>query len=196
VVDRGYEGLVLLERQQGQLTLSAWGPDGDLWTTRALPLPPPFFDLEGFPFTLPVPMHYRGEAIAIGFLDHLVVVPTAGEPELVRVGRPVVGLCGGHTGLAVSFDQGGQFFDAQGGSGVPLGDGLATPRLAFTREGDLVAAAEGGCEVYEVGESGVLRLRASLSGPRPEPIAVVPLQKANQFGLVLPEGVVEVYQLP
>jgi hypothetical protein len=194
------DGLFLLERGQGQLTLSTWGPQGELWGTRALPLPPPFFHLDGFPLTLPVPMHYWGDAIAVGFLDHLVVVPPRGEQELVRLGRPVVGLCGGDDGLAVAFDEGGQFLVAggnqQAGPGVALGDGLASPRLAFTGEGDLVAAAEAGCEVYEVGDSGMLRLKAALSGPRPRPVAVMPLARSNQFGLLLPDGVVEVYQVP
>ena len=98
--------------------------------------------------------------------------------------------------MAATFERGGEVLwdDFEKESLHPFASDMPEPIACFNRAGYLIAACEGGCEVYSTQDRWVrLIADAKLSGARP--VAVLSGPRTDQFGIVTPDGEILVYEI-
>jgi hypothetical protein len=145
-------------------------------------------------------LHARSEKVYLGCGTTVHVLGGSKSCEEVKFRRPVLSLVGSaphtRTRVAAVFREGGEVFwdDFEDISSQPFADGMPEPIACFNRGGYLIAACEGGCEVYSTQDRQVrLVAETKLSGPRP--LAVLRGPRTDQFGIVAAEGEIRVYEI-
>ena len=96
--------------------------------------------------------------------------------------------------IAVALERGAMLL-WQNGTTLPFANDLSEPRVAFARNGLLVAADRQAGRVYRVSET-TLRQVADFPGLGPDAIALTATSQLDQFAAADAGGRVTVYQLP
>jgi len=117
------------------------------------------------------------------------------EPKSIDLPRPVASMAGSPpftvVRVAAAFDEGGVMIWPDGRQQL-FGQGMADPRIGFTRGGLLIAVARGEARVYRT-DGFKVRLQASFPVEGSPPIAVCPARKLDEFGLISADGLVRVF---
>ncbi|HEY2587418.1 MAG TPA: hypothetical protein VGI81_16860 [Tepidisphaeraceae bacterium] len=95
--------------------------------------------------------------------------------------------------VAVAFENGGIVIWPEGPQKL-FGQDMTFPQIGFTRGGLLVAVGGGEARVYRT-DGFKVRLQTSFPVEGPEPIAVCPARKLDEFGLITPDGLVRVFDV-
>lgn len=150
--------------------------------------------------TLPLPPRIvvrSGKLFAVWPGGVLRFDPAAG-PTVASLPRPVLWLAASapftRVRVAAAMTEGGVVL-WEDGREQPFGEGMAAPRVAFTRGGLLIALTADEGRVYQTDGTG-LKLQSPFRGPGGMPLAVVPTPRINEFAVFMPDGVVRVYQVP
>ena len=191
-VDEGGMAWVLTEGPGGYV-LSALRGDGSLASTRAV-------WLQDNPHP-PLHMAARNGHVCVASDLHqsLALVSPTGAVKDKRLPHPVTRIAASapftRVRLAVAMEEGGVLFWEHGDS-LPFGEGMASPAVAFARDGMLVAISRGVGRAYRT-DGHTVKLRstfASFSLPGP-PVAVTPTHVLNHFAIFGTDGLVRVVQL-
>ena len=116
-----------------------------------------------------------------------------------RLARPVTRLATSsaftRVRLAVATEEWGVIFWEHGDS-LPFGEGMASPAVAFTRDGMLVAISRGIGRAYRT-DGHAVKLHSTFASFLPDglPVAVTPTHVLNHFAVFGADGLVRVFQL-
>ncbi len=135
-------------------------------------------------------------------LDTTLLIQAYGRPWHVNpLPRRVTHVTASHpqtrNRLAVGMEEGIMVF-TDGLDSRPAGEGLLSPRLAFTRGGTLFAAAKSECRAYRF-DGKQPQCIATFPGiahdASSEALAVFPTEEMNELALITPAGAVQVIQI-
>lgn len=148
-----------------------------------------------------LPTHGRSELLAVGYESELLIARGSEEIERIEFGSPIRQIVGSapftRTRLAVVTDTGTQVMWVQGRDISPptaCGLDLHDTVSCFTLGGHLVLIGSNGGEIYETSNV-KLTLCHTFANFTFTPIAVLPTDEPNEFGVIAPNGQVRVYQV-
>lgn len=203
---RSQSGLTwIVEPRSGELCTIAIGSRGEQISTEVIPnaqWPHPFVwqEAQAGANLFQGALHARNNKVYLGVGNRVMVLGRSQPSDYVDITHPVLSLVGSaphtRTRVAATFECGGEVFwdDFEETSLQPFASGMPEPIACFNRAGYLVAACEGGCEVYSTQDRQVrLVADTKLSGPRP--VAVLSGPNTGQFGIVTPNGEIRVYEV-
>lgn len=166
---------------------------GEIVTTFAL--------LQAEPDNTILPTHGRNDLLAVGYQNELLLVRGEDQIERIEFSSPIRQIVGSalftRTRLAVVTGNGTFVLWVQGRStSQPIGCGydLQSPQACFTLGGHLVLLASNGGEIFETTSVKLTRVHTFANFDR-TPLAVLPTDEPNEFGMITAAGNVRVYRL-